>query len=181
MENVWRVEHNNLPHKILHLNEKEKNYTFYGIYPYTKLPSHKRIKQALKATSTIESASILLSRDKELYEEVIEWYLYNFYDELGMGCIKSTKIASELMVFFVNVGKSKYRVRLATQYIQDLVGVVPDGVIGMKTLKALNRYNEDKFDKLFDKFEEKFYRGLVKKVPRLSWALKGFINRAYLV
>jgi len=181
MENVWLVEHGNLPEKVLHHNKKEDTYTFYGIYPYTKLKSHKIITDIIEVTQSTKEASVLLASMDDLYQEVLDFYRKNFFNKLGLQYLTSTRKASELMVFFVNVGTSKYRVGLAVKYVQSIIGAKVDGIVGVETLTKINNFPDDKFDKLFDEFEVKFYKGLVARNRRLGWALKGWINRAFIV
>jgi len=184
---VWKVEHRGDPAKILHYNKKEKSYTFYGIYPYTKLKSHKKIIEALKRNNwNIRKASVELSKDNALYQEVLLYYYENFWTPLKMDFIESTLKAKELIVFAVNIGLSKYRKKTIIKIVQNILNTANcklkvDGYIGNKTLSCLNNFNDIVFSKMFDEYEIKWYHKLVDSHHRLKWALRGWINRARYV
>ena len=184
---LWQVEHNGDPSKILHYNKKEKSYTFYGIYPYTKLKSHKKIIQALKRNNwNIKKASRELANDIDLYQEVLYFYYENYWSKLKLDFIDSTLVAKELMVFAINIGLSPYRLRTIVKIVQRIVNksgcdLKVDGIMGYKTIKCLNSFNDIEFSKLFDDYEIKWYYHLVDLHPRLKWALRGWINRAKFV
>jgi hypothetical protein len=179
MEVVFDREHNNRPDKILHYNKKESNYTLYGIYPYTKLPTHMIAYNIIRNTKNIKEASIEISKNIDIYNDVLVWYYHNFYSHFKLDEVKSNHIATEIMVFAINVGIG--RKEKIIKNIQRIVGVKQDGIIGAVTLKALNGFDEKVFDKEWDKFEISFYKRLVNKYSRLKWALKGWINRAKAV
>lgn len=188
MDKVWQVEHNGDASKVLHYNKKEKSYTFYGIYPYTKLKSHKKIVDALRWNNwDIKRASRQLAGDVDLYQEVLFFYYENYWTKLKMDFIESTLIAKELMVFAVNIGLSPYRKKTIIKIVQDILNVrgscelKKDGIMGAKTLECLNSFNDIEFSKMFDKYEIKWYHHLVDLHPRLKWALRGWIHRAKAV
>ena len=79
----------------------------------------------------------------------------------------------ELFVFGANVDTVP-----AVRVLQRLLGVVVDGIMGQKTLKALNDYNEQSFDVDFDRAEIAYYRNLVKAKPEYHIYERGWINRA---
>lgn len=180
MQEVWKLEHGDNPEKILHFNPKEKNYTFYGIYPYTKLKSHYKIREALdKKSGDTKQASIYLNEDLELYDEVLEYYRLNFYEPLGLNFIEDSHKATEIIVFAINVGMG--RKKIIVKAIQKIVGAKVDGIMGVETIIKLNKFSDLTFDKLWDAYEISFYRSLVSLNSKLKWALKGWINRAKAV
>lgn len=163
----------------LHFNQGESSYTYMGVYPFTKLKSSHLITEAVEDYGSVKDASIALSLNDELTGEVIDFYYNNFWVPMHLHHIESTKKTAEIMVFVVNVGIG--RKKSIIKAIQRIIGTKPDGIFGNKTLKAFNEIDEDLFSKKFDEYEIKFYRRLVQKNPRLSWALRGWENRARLV
>ena len=185
---LWQVEHNGDPAKVLHYNKKEKSYTFYGIYPYTKLKSHKKIVDALRRNSwNIKRASRELAKDIDLYQEVLYYYYEHYWSVLKLDFVSSTLVAKELMVFAINIGLSPYRKKTIIKIVQDILNsrggckLKQDGVMGSKTIECLNSFNDIEFSKLFDNYEIKWYHHLVDLHPRLKWALRGWIHRAKFV
>lgn len=63
------------------------------------------------------------------------------------------------------------------KHIQSVLGVVPDGIVGSITLRAINTANQKNlFDKLWNR-RKSFYNGLVVSRPKNSVFLKGWLNR----
>lgn len=165
--------------EYLHFNQGESTYTYMGVYPFTKLKSSDLITQAVEDYGSIKEASIALSSNEDLTKEVLDFYYNSFWLPMHLNLIESTKKAAEVMVFVVNVGIG--RKKEIIKAIQRIVGADVDGIFGNQTLKAFNNIDEDLFSKKFDEYEIKFYRRLAQKNPRLSWALRGWENRARLV
>ena len=69
--------------------------------------------------------------------------------------IVSQKIADEMMVFGVNVG-----IGHAIKAAQRIAAVPQDGVIGPKTIAALNKVDETVFDETYDLLEIDYYEKL---------------------
>lgn len=163
---------------ILHKNPKEKDITFYGIYKYAH-PSWDGWDKVLKAvdkTGSLEEASILLSKDSELKELVYKFYKTEFWDAMKLDYIEDNIKANEMFVFGVNAGRAN-----AVKAAQKLVGVSVDGIIGEKTIKAINAYDTLVFDKGYDKLEIAYYRSLIEKNPSLAINERGWRNRAEAV
>lgn len=171
----------NRPDNVLHVNEGENGLTFYGIYQ----SAHKtwggwsRIMAHLKTHNfNIKRASIVASNDAPLIHEVEAFYYLNYWTPLRLDEIKSQKIAEEMFFFYVHIGNRKKVVR----YAQSIAGVVVDGIIGKKTIKALNGLDEAVFDKEYDRKEISHYKRLARYNPRrFGIFLKGFINRARII
>jgi len=178
MDKVWEAEHNHNDALVLHYNKKEKNYTFYGIYPYTKLRSWRKIRDIIKRNRSIKVASRKAVKDKQVYQEVLGFYYFNFWKPMQLDYVHSTAKATEIMVFVVNVGTG--RKKPIVKAIQRIVGAKVDGIMGRNTLKKLNDFSEIRFDRLFDVFELTWYDKLVERVPRLKWAHRGWKKRAVL-
>ena len=179
MKTVFEAEHNNNPEKVLHYNKKESNYTLYGIYPYTKLPSWAIARDIIKGSTSTKQASRIIAKNQIIYNDVLAWYRENFYNPMGLQYVESTHKAAEIMVFIINVGMG--RKKKAVKAIQRIVGAKVDGIIGVETLSKLNAFPEEKFSDLWDKYEVSFYENLVERAPLLSWALNGWRRRARLV
>lgn len=64
------------------------------------------------------------------------------------------------------------------KYPQQVLGVVSDGVVGPKTLAAINDYpdKQELFTKLWDRRKQHF-EGIVKNNPTQKVFLKGWLNR----
>ena len=90
--------------------------------------------------------------------------------------VVSQKIAEELLVFAVNAG-----VGVAVKVAQKVIGVQADGVLGSRTIKALNEYDDKKFDIEFDKAEIEHYQKLVDNNPNFKKFINGWKNRAVAV
>jgi len=190
MQMIWAVEHNKNPSLIIHKNKGERKYTFYGIYPHTKLPSYKVIERVVHNNSyRLRQSSIELYDNPMLYKEVLAIYKKDFWDRLQLDRIDSVHITKEIMVFAINIGlgtdwrginRKKYIIRC----IQEIVGTTQDGVLGEITIRHINSLSDkeiDRFSLLFDKYEISFYRALVRAVPRLGKFINGWIKRAKTV
>lgn len=165
----------NSPKNALHKNPNEKGLTFMGIYE-TAHPSWQgwgQVRAAINAYGDIEKASIALYNDDALIEKVKIFYKKEFWDKMRLDEVDSELKACELFVFGVNVDTVP-----AVRVLQRLLGVVVDGIMGQKTLKALNDYNEQSFDVDFDRAEIAYYRNLVKAKPEYHIYEGGWINRA---
>jgi lysozyme family protein len=165
------------PENVLHRNSGEKSETYYGIYrsAHPDWEGWKRVDNHLDDAVNTRHASIESFRDERLTEMVKKFYKNNFWDKIRLDEIKSQKIAEEMFFFYINTGdKSK-----AVKYAQEIVGAKQDGVIGEKTIKALNDFSESIFDVEYDIREIVFYEHLASKNPkRYLRFLDGWKNRA---
>ena len=163
------------PKKALHKNPNEKGLTFMGIYEAAH-PSWQgwgQVRAAINAYGDLEKASVALYNDDALIEKVKIFYKKEFWDKMRLDEVDSELKSCELFVFGVNVDTVP-----AVKVLQRLLGVVVDGIMGQKTLKALNDYNEQSFDVDFDRAEIAYYRNLVKAKPEYYIYERGWINRA---
>lgn len=174
---VTRLEFNS-PRNALHVNEGEEGYTFMGIYQkaHPKWQGWSIIKDLESKYSNIKDLSKACYDSCTLQDLVKDFYKTNFWDKLRLDEVKSAKICFEMFVFGVNAGL-KNAVKLA----QRVVGVLDDGIIGPKTIHALNNYDEDKFDREYDLLEIQFYEMLVSKRPAFKSFINGWTNRALAV
>ena len=59
--------------------------------------------------------------------------------------------------------------------------MVDDGIIGEISLAAINKVDEEKFDKEFDRAELEYYNMLIKQNPKLRIYANGWRRRAEAV
>jgi lysozyme family protein len=85
--------------------------------------------------------------------------------------IKDQKLA-EILVDWV-WGSGKYGITIP----QQMLGVVPDGIVGPKTLSALNSQNPEEFHKKIWNRRKEYLFNLVKVRPKDQKFLKGWLNR----
>jgi lysozyme family protein len=173
----YGIEHSK-PTNILHHNSKEKGLTFWGIYEsaHPTWEGWTIIYDALKIyNGNMEHASEYLSFNNYIIEDVKKFYKTKFWDVLRLDLIIKQKIAEELFFFYINTGNKKQTIRMA----QMVVGVELDGFIGINTITALNNFDKNKFDKLYDIKEIEYYARLVQSnSKRYLLNLVGWIRRA---
>lgn len=176
MQFLMRLEFNS-PSLTLHKNETENGLTFFGIYECAH-PDFKGwglVKQVLKG-KTLKEASVILYNNSDLVALVYEFYKREFWDKMRLDEVESDLKASEVFIFGVNVDTKP-----AVRVLQRLLNVTVDGVMGAQTLKALNAYDEGKFNVEFDSYEIAYYASLVSKNPKLKIYANGWKNRALAV
>lgn len=95
-----------------------------------------------------------------------------FWDRWKADLIKNQSIAELLVDWLYNSGT------WGIKYPQQVLGVVPDGVVGSKTIAAINSYpsQEELFYKLWNR-RKKHYEDIVKRNPSQKIFLKGWMNR----
>lgn len=99
-------------------------------------------------------------------------YKKNYWDKIKGDDIKSQSVAEFLADYAVHSGISK-----ASKVVQELVGVNADGVIGPKTVDAINKQDSKT---LFDKLKlnrRTYFEGIVRANPSQQKFLKGWMNR----
>lgn len=178
MELLKQVEHSGKTDKLLHKNKGEIGLTFFGIYEgaHPNWKGWSIIKRYLEFTPDIKQCSKILANVTDLYALVCDFYKEEFWDKARLDEVKSQKIADEIFIFGVNVG-----MKTAIIKAQFLIDAKPDGVLGSKTIALLNKYDEDKFDVLFDEEEIKYYDKLIKLHSKFKINEAGWHNRAKAV
>ena len=176
-EILKRLEFNS-PKNALHKNKGEEGLTWMGIYEKENpgWSGWKTIKDTLRITRDIEQASVILYNDAVLRADTANFYKFKYWNKIKGEDIKSQRVASEIFIFGVNAG-----IGVAIKAAQKIVGVTADAVVGEKTLKALNSYDEARFDKEFDRAEIEHYKALIEKNPKLKINANGWRNRAEAV
>lgn len=178
LEELFKLEFSN-PRNALHVNPGENGYTFMGVYQAAnpKLRLWDLVTEALGAKNgNIHEASELLYNSSVARYLVEDVYKEHYWDKAKLDKVNSQKIAEEIFVFGVNAG-----MRNAIRKAQKLVGAVSDGIVGAKTIKALNEFDEVRFDYVFDYMEEQFYDDLIAKKPSFAKFKNGWHNRATAV
>jgi len=175
---AFKLEHGT-DDKALHKNSTENGLTFCGIYE-TANPlwiGWEQVKKILsKHNGDTKKASLELMSMTSIITAVEVLYKGLYWNKIKGDEILSQKIANEIFIFGINTGMST-----AIKTAQRCIGVNADGIIGNETLKALNEFNENKFDMLFDDLEISYYKFLATKNPKLDIYLRGWENRAKLV
>ena len=166
------------PEDALDRNPTEDGWTFMGIYQKAH-PGWKgwdEILGALAYGGDIEKISRALYASESLRAEVRRFYKEAYWDRMRLDEISSQLKANEMFIFGVNVD-----VKPAVRVAQQLVGVVNDGIVGEQTLAAINKFDEERFDKQFDRAELEYFNKLIEKNPKFRIYANGWRNRALAV
>ena len=166
------------PGDALDKNPTESGWTFMGIYQnaHPHWEGWDEILGALAHGSDIEKISRALYASENLRAQVRQFYKEAYWDRMRLDEVASQLKANEMFVFAVNVG-----VKPAVRAAQTVVGVDADGVFGDQTLAAINRFDEARFDKEFDRAELEYYNRLMQKNPKLKIYANGWRRRANAV
>ncbi|GAB6066027.1 hypothetical protein JCM9492_11190 [Aquifex pyrophilus] len=141
----------------LHRNPTEKYETYAGIYR--------------KAHPEWEGWQYIDKGLEPPFELVRGFYYKNYWKPFEK--VKDEKIKALLFETAVNLGVQK-TVKLA----QKVLGLKTDGVLGPRTLEALNSANPEDFIRDFTLARIAFYTALANKNPRkYGLYLRGWINR----
>lgn len=175
---VWEVEYNNDPKRALEQNPGETGLTYKGIYEtaHPNWAGWTAVKSVLmKCGGDKKKAGVELENDVIVQKQVEDLYKEVFWDKMQLDRIDAQKIADEMMIFGVNVG-----IGHAIKAAQRIAAVPQDGVIGPKTIAALNRVDETVFDETYDLLEIEYYEKLGEQA-RFKQFVKGWRNRAVYV
>ena len=96
----------------------------------------------------------------------------HYWDRLRGDSINNQSIAEIIVDFAYNCG-----VGIAAIKTQQCLGIVADGIFGLKSIEAINNANQND---LFNKITQsriKYYNDIVKNHPNQSKFLKGWMNR----
>lgn len=166
------------PETALEHNADETSVTYMGIYKtaHPEWIGWKIVEEKSKQYEDIKELSVKLYENSRLTEYVYDFYRKEYYVPMRLTEVLAQHTADEIFVFAVNTNCRK-----AIKLTQELIGVTPDGVIGKDTLRALNAYDWQKFDKDFDEVEIKHYDKIVAENPNKRIYAKGWRNRALAV
>lgn len=176
---LTKAEFSNRPEKFLHKNSGESDITLGGIYRKANPESFdwEFIDKIIKACFyDYERASILLYNDSNTKESVFNFFRTHYWDKIRLDEVQNQNTAEEIFLMGV-VTHPRTAIRLA----QKLILVNPDGICGKYTLKALNNYNADMFDRQYDNFEMKHFDFIIEQNPDLSINREGWYSRSILV
>lgn len=176
---VWEVEYNNDPKRALEQNPGETGLTYKGIYEtaHPNWAGWTAVKSVLmKCGGDKKKAGIELEKDVIVQKQVEDLYKEVFWDKAKLDEVVSQQIANEIFIAGVNMGMKK-----AVMMAQRLVGVSQDGVVGPKTLMAINAFDDTIFDEMYDILEKDYYDQIVVNNPSKKIYAKGWRNRAVAV
>ena len=142
----------------LHRNPTEQAETYAGIYR--------------KAHPEWEGWRYIDKGEMPPFELVERFYYENFYKPFEE--IENERIKNLLFETSVNLG-----IRQTVKLAQKILGLPVDGILGPRTLSALNSVNPEEFIKDFTLARIAFYTALANKNPKkYALYLRGWINRA---
>jgi lysozyme family protein len=115
--------------------------------------------------------------DEDKAEDLYQKY---FWDENGYDKIQDQRIATKLFDIAVNCGPAT-----ATRVIQNSINVISaedklkvDGILGSKTIKAINSINPSILLKQMIFFQKNYYLSVLERFPDQKENINGWINRA---
>jgi len=119
-----------------------------------------------RAYPNLDIKNLTLQNAKAIYKK-------DYWDRIKGDLIKSQEIAESIFDFAVNAG-----VKTASKMAQLVLDVKPDGIIGPKTLKALNNFNKDLFIASFTLAKIARYVYLCERNPKNRKFFYGGVRRA---
>lgn len=108
----------------------------------------------------------------ELTDHVREFYRNNFWNKIKGDEIKDQVVAETLFDFAVNAGTPT-----AARLAQSVVDTTPDGIIGSKTIEALNKVKSEDFIIRYALAKVARYANIVNRDRSQQKFLLGWINR----
>ena len=107
-------------------------------------------------------------------EQAIEIYRHDFWDKSNLGLLTDEKVASKVFDIGVNMGVS-----IPIRFLQDIVNVKEDGILGTTTAEKINLNEPGYIVQELRKCQILRYADIVIKNPIQLKFLKGWINRAF--
>lgn len=161
----------------LHKNPNEDGLTFMGIYEvaHPNWVGWEKVHNALDQFGDMKKASRALY-NSNIVEQVEVFYKNIFWDKLRLDEVDHEIMCKEIFLFAVNAG-----LKVAIKTAQRVLGIYVDGIIGPQTIKALNNYDPEAFDSLYDEYELKYYDEIIARNPKFKIYAKGWRNRALSV
>lgn len=94
-----------------------------------------------------------------------------YWDKCKADTIESQSVAEIMVDWCVNSGTKGIR------KVQEIAGTIPDGIVGPKTIAAINAHDPlELFDRIW-KARYHFYHSIVKNNPSQKVFLNGWMNR----
>lgn len=106
-------------------------------------------------------------------------YKTQYWDMCQADLIKNQAVAELLVDMIVHCGTGYHQQHVKA--LQRMVGAVPDGKIGPKTLRAINRGNSSKIYTDLSKYRKSFYKKLTLKKRSQRKFLKGWYKRLFIL
>ena len=175
---LYKLEFSN-ENDVLEKNATEDGWTFMGIYQgaFPQLDLWKVIRQKMQQyNGDMKLVGSMLYNNATVREMVQAFYKKEFWDKARLDEVVSQQVANEIFVAGVNMGMKK-----AVMLAQKLVCVPADGVMGPKTLAAINKYDDAAFDEMYDVLETDYYDMIIASNPSKRIFAKGWRNRAVAV
>ena len=102
---------------------------------------------------------------------------FNIYKKLYWDALRADEIKNDSLAHFIVDGAINQGKGTITKYIQQVCGIVADGIFGSGTLAAVNAHNpKDLFEGLKQKRLDKYHR-IVENNPSQQRFIKGWIRR----
>ena len=120
---------------------------------------------------TQDEVLVVRSLTKEQAAGFYKAYWWDFYKYQNL---TAQPVATKVFDTAVNIGASR-----AHKFLQGIVGVVPDGVLGPKSFAEANAMSPSVLVVKFQTAQAQFYRDLVVRNPKLEEFISGWLNRAY--
>lgn len=179
LNELWKVEYSNNAALMLHRVEDDSGgMTYCGIarkyHPNWK--GWEYIDFCIKSSSSLKEASKNLSYNHAVNKLVLDFYNTEFWSSIKGSLIKKQAIATEMFLSCVNIG-----IKPCIKLAQETVGVTVDGLFGINTLTAINNTTSKAFCKKYTELEILHYKDLVRRNPKNTKFLTGWIARAYAV
>ena len=175
---LYRLEFSN-EGNVLEKNATEDGWTFMGIYQgaHPDLDIWKAIRQKMQQyNGDMKLVGSMMYNNALVREMVQAFYKKEFWDKARLDDVNSQHMANEVFIAGVNMGMKK-----AVMLAQKLVGTTQDGVVGSKTIKAMNSFDDAVFDKMYDQLENEHYEAIIAANPSKRIFAKGWRNRAVAV
>lgn len=108
-----------------------------------------------------------------IQKQKLEFYKDKFWNVLKLDDVKNQKIANAIFDASVNHDPAD-----AAKMAQNALGICADGIVGSKTIEALNSAEEFRFLRAFTVNRIRHYKSIVSRDVSQSVFLSGWIRRA---
>jgi len=106
-------------------------------------------------------------------------YRVHFWDIQGYGRIADQGVAAKVLDTAVNLGPAEANAILQRAVdLTENAGLVDDGVLGPKTLAAVDAADPGRLLEAMRRLQASFYEDLAARRPKLAKYLKGWLRRA---
>jgi lysozyme family protein len=108
---------------------------------------------------------------ENLTPEKASFVLLKYWQGCKADLINNQSVANLLVDYYYNSGA------VAIQKVQGLLGLKVDGIVGDKTISAINASDQKLLFAQLWNVREKYYQGIVHNKPTFAKFLKGWLNR----